>query len=83
MAQTCRNHCRQCNSHFSSLDAFDAHRPRNSKDGGCEWPEDAPLSEIHGAECRISDPSLPVIGVTVYEHVSVTRARERREASAA
>jgi hypothetical protein len=75
MAAFCRYHCRCCGSHFSSLEAFDAHRPRNLSRGGCEWPEDAPLVELSGS-CEIGDPDRPVSAVTLYSTERSARARD-------
>lgn len=77
MARNCRYHCRGCNGHFSSLKAFDLHHPRNRRDGGCEWPEDAPLVEVAGGACRISSgPTSAAIGITLYEHMEAANIRE-------
>jgi hypothetical protein len=65
----CRYHCRgSCGGHFTSLEAFDAHRPRDLSRGGCEWPEDAGLVEVFGT-CKIGDPDKPARGVIVYRLV--------------
>jgi hypothetical protein len=82
MAKTCQYHCRGCGGHFTSLKAFDAHKPRNRKDGDCAWPEDAPVSEIDDGECRISS-DVPVIGITLYEHSEAASIREHFTRSAA
>ena len=80
-ARTCFYHCRSCGSHFTSLAAFDAHRPRNAKDGGCEWPDKAPLREVEGGECRIASARSHK-GVLLIEHENAEKARERfREAA--
>lgn len=62
----CRCHCSICGSHFTGLEAFDAHRS-GPYDGEriCSFPDDAGLVELIGA-CRIDDPECPKIGVTVY-----------------
>jgi hypothetical protein len=70
----CRYHCRSCEGHFTSLEAFDQHRPRNPSAGGCEWPENAPLIEISGC-CKIDDPDRPRFGVTLYGTERAERAR--------
>jgi hypothetical protein len=72
---TCRYHCRSCEQHFTSLAAFDAHKPRSQRRGGCLWPEDAPLGEIPGGECRIAS-DVPIVGITLYEHEDAARARQ-------
>lgn len=74
--KTCTHHCRECQSHFSSLAAFDAHKPRSSSLGYCQWPEDAPLNPIPGGECRIASGS-PLTDVTIWEHANAQLARER------
>src|SRR5262245_13694980 len=76
MNPSCTYHCRECGGHFTSLKAFDAHRPRNPSNGGCEWPEGAPLVELAGGVCRIGDPDLPAFPVTLYEHESASEARD-------
>jgi|Tabmets5t2r1_1033131.scaffolds.fasta_scaffold94420_2 hypothetical protein len=68
MSTTCTHHCRSCGSHFTSLEAFDAHRkgPAGS-DRACAFPElpkGAEWVERTGA-CRIAG-ATPAIGVTVY-----------------
>lgn len=75
----CSNHCSCCGGHFTSLDAFDAHRPRHSSEGGCEWPRNAPLSELIG-DCLLADPDRPLVRVSVFEHSSTTKAREAARA---
>lgn len=80
-ARTCTHHCRSCGSHFTSLAAFDAHRPKNGRDGGCEWPDDAPLCEVEGGECRIASARSHK-GVLLWEHKNAARARERFGAAA-
>ena len=51
---TCRYHCRRCASHFTSLEAFDAHRDGPMDDRRCEFPDHANLIEVQGV-CRISE----------------------------
>jgi hypothetical protein len=68
----CRYHCRGCDGHFTSLEAFDLHRPRNRSDGGCEWPENASLEEFSGT-CKIADDRVRE-GVTVYGSERADRA---------
>lgn len=70
---TCKYHCRSCECHFTSLAAYDAHKPRNG--GQCEWPEKAPLIELVGV-CRIGNPAVPRNAVTIYEHESAQEARD-------
>jgi hypothetical protein len=71
----CRYHCRRCASHFTSLEAFDAHHEGS---GGmfnpCAFPNDAELVELHGV-CTIGDPTAPAIG-TVYSTARAARAPE-------
>jgi hypothetical protein len=69
----CAYHCRVCGGHFRSLEAFDAHKPRNRREGGCEWPEDAPLVEYWGT-CRIADDK-DRHGVTIYGAERARRAQ--------
>jgi hypothetical protein len=76
MKRYCRYHCRTCGCHFVSLEAFDAHQPRNPKDGGCYWPDDADLVEQLG-ECRISDPPSVLKRVAVHTTVRSVSHPER------
>jgi len=76
MKRYCRYHCRTCGSHFSSVGAFDAHKPRNTRDGGCVWPDDLDLVE-HLGECRISDPRAPLKRVTLHSVPMDIGIRER------
>jgi hypothetical protein len=63
----CRYHCRDCGSHFTSLEAFDAHH-EGSGDTlvPCAWPE-LPAGwewiEKSGV-CKIADPTEPAVGGT-------------------
>jgi hypothetical protein len=71
----CRCHCRDCGSHFSSLEAFDAHHQGSGASlVPCVFPEDAALLAT-GGTCTIEDPDRRLTGVTVY-------ATERSLASA-
>lgn len=74
MSAHCRYHCRECNGHFTSLEAFDSHRPRHRSEGGCEWPEDAALVEFNGI-CKIAD-DRDRVGVTIYGSERAERARD-------
>lgn len=64
-ATYCRFHCRACDTHYTSLEAFDAHR-RGSHDKNtryCRPPSmirkgSHALTELRGV-CRISDPTKP------------------------
>jgi hypothetical protein len=49
-ARSCRCHCRSCGGHFTSLEAFDAHR----NDGECSWPDGVEWVE-HCGVCKISE----------------------------
>ncbi len=70
----CRNHCRSCGSHFTSLEAFDAHhRGSGTSLVPCAFPEDAPLVGITGGTCAIDDPDRRFTGITVY---TTERAQE-------
>jgi hypothetical protein len=73
---SCTYHCRSCESHFTSLEAFDAHRENYE----CAWPDDAPLVEIEGGVCKIGNPTLPKGGVTLYRHESAIRVRDHHRA---
>src|SRR5262245_13108584 len=72
---TCGLHCRVCGGHFTSLEAFDSHRPRNASQGGCEWPDDAVLVEVSGV-CWVSDPTRPNSSATLYRTGRADRARK-------
>jgi hypothetical protein len=72
---TCTYHCRQCESHFSSLEAFDAHGPGRP----CKWPDDSRLVEIAGGVCRIGDPDVPKLNVTLYAAQRGQAAKDRLE----
>jgi hypothetical protein len=74
MTLHCRNHCRACGSHFTSVRAFDAHRVGPMSDRRCEFGPD--LIEIPGGVCRIGDPEAPRSGILLYEHKSTANARE-------
>lgn len=63
----CRCHCRGCGSHFTSLEAFDAHHQGSGASlVPCVFPEDAPLLAITGGTCRVDDPERVLTGITVY-----------------
>ncbi len=75
MSVKCTHHCRSCESHFHSLQAFDAHFEREGEDGpalGCLAPDRD--DEITGTfigyagVCRISH-SVEELG-TVWELLS-------------
>jgi len=71
----CRCHCRRCGSHFTSLEAFDAHHQGSGESlRPCRFPAD--LVEIRGT-CKLSDPTLPLSGVTVYSTVRDTGVAKR------
>jgi hypothetical protein len=73
----CRCHCRDCGSHFTSLEAFDAHHQGSGSTlVACAFPEDASLVEITGGTCVVGDPENPEFGVTVY---AVERSLEDAE----
>lgn len=69
----CRYHCGSCGAHFTSLEAFDAHGPRNRSEG-CEWPEDVALIEMSG-KCSIADEQIRY-DVTIYSTARASRARD-------
>ena len=70
----CRYHCRRCGSHFTSIEAFDAHHGGSGETlEPCTFPDGEELVELAGA-CAIGDPSkLPVVG-TVYSTERASRA---------
>ena len=65
----CRYHCRRCGSHFTSLEAFDAHHG----DEPCSFPP-SELAETSGA-CRIGDPTRTAAG-TIYTTERASRAAD-------
>lgn len=69
---TCKCHCRDCGSHFTSLAAFDAHLSGKPGTRVCEFAPDA-FRELSGV-CSIGYAEARG-NVTVYEHVSAERAR--------
>lgn len=73
MTTHCTCHCRACGAHFTSLRAFDFHLKGTPQDRHCEIPES--LVEREGV-CKIAG-ATPILNVTVYEHASAERARER------
>lgn len=63
----CRCHCRACGSHFTSLEAFDAHHQGSGSTLiPCAFPDEAPLVEITGGTCTIRDPDRPETDALVY-----------------
>ena len=78
MTPHCSYHCRACGAHFSSLRAFDAHRSGPMDDRRCDFPDDAELVERTGI-CKISDPTQPQVGVTLYERADSQDYRSRME----
>jgi hypothetical protein len=80
--RTCTYHCRGypyggCDTHFSSLDAFDRHR----REGACLDPEDVGL-ESHGGRCDLQRP--PVDGlITIWAKPLTWNDRRRLSALAA
>lgn len=74
MTAFCRNHCRACGAHFTSVRAFDAHRVGPMDNRRCEFGPD--LIEVFDGVCRIDDPDWPKDGVALYEHASAANARE-------
>jgi hypothetical protein len=77
MSASCTNHCRTCGAHFTSLEAFAAHRGGSYKDNtrGCWVDDDLPLVELTGT-CKLADPDTPQAGVSVYEHERAAKARD-------
>ena len=73
---TCTYHCRPWDSHFTSLRAFDAHRQGPAGARRCEFP-DAGLAERIGG-CKLADPDVPKVNVTLYELESSEGYREYR-----
>lgn len=66
----CRYHCRGCSSHFTSLEAFDAHHGSEP----CTFPGGIDFVEAAGT-CRIGDPARAVAG-TVYSTKRAFRAAD-------
>jgi hypothetical protein len=78
MSAQCRYHCSSCGSHFTSLEAFDAHHEGAGETlRPCEFPGADSLVEREGV-CKISEyrdgEAIPVMG-TVHEHVKASRVR--------
>lgn len=71
----CRYHCRGCESHFTSLEAFDAHFSGTPQDGACGFPDDSGLVELDGGICAIGGPDRRH-DVTVYSTERAARAGE-------
>lgn len=65
----CRFHCRRCGSHFSSLEAFDAHHG----DEPCSFPDDADLIGAPGS-CKIA--SGRTTAGTIYTTARSSRAAD-------
>jgi hypothetical protein len=71
----CRYHCRHCGSHFTSLEAFDAHHQGSGANlKPCVFPDGHRLVEKVGV-CRIASLALQA-PVTVYEHERAAKVRE-------
>ena len=70
----CRYHCRRCGSHFTSLEAFDAHHDGSGETlRPCAFPDGVEWIELAGA-CAIADPSrLPLVAI-VYSTERANRA---------
>ena len=75
MTAFCRYHCRACGGHFSSLEAFDAHRSGPFEDRACSYPDDAGLVELDGT-CKVADPDRPQVGAAVYSTERASRAKD-------
>ncbi len=76
MSVHCRYHCRACSGHFTSLEAFDAHREGSAgTHRACSFPDGAGLVELVGT-CNIADPRQPRLGVAVYSGARAGRALE-------
>src|SRR5829696_7218491 len=73
--RSCTNHCRGCERHFTSLEAFDAHRSNSQ----CLAPADAPLVELAGA-CAIGDPENPQSRQKLWEHERAQAVRDYHQA---
>jgi hypothetical protein len=67
----CRYHCRECSSHFTSLEGFDAHHEGSGETlVPCAWPdppEGSRYEELFGV-CKIS-AAEPARGVIVHRLV--------------
>ena len=76
MIRRCKYHCRACDSHFTSLAAFDCHRQGTAQERSCADPDTAERLQIVTEQglCDISGPSdrEPVI---LYEHDTADRLR--------
>lgn len=81
MRNTCRYHCRTCESHFTSLAAFDLHRVGPFTNRMCKAPDTIKdLSEKQGI-CKMDDPDKP-LDAKIYELTSSEEYREYRNAKA-
>jgi hypothetical protein len=76
---TCSHHCRECGACFTSLRAFDLHRVGSWSDRRCDLAG-AELVERTGT-CKVSNPELPVAGVTLYERSDTQDYRDRMNAA--
>ena len=76
--RSCTYHCRTCGGHFTSLEAFDAHKPGAHSLGGCAWQADVPLVEVAGGFCEISD-GIRREGLTLHEHRKAQTYRDYRK----
>lgn len=76
---TCRYHCSGCRSHFSSLNAFEAHRFGDHATGrDCDEPADDDRFAAVAENGLCSMYSQPRVGVAVWTLAEdLARARER------
>jgi hypothetical protein len=71
----CRYHCGRCESHFSSLEAFDAHHQGSGENLiPCAFPDDHALVETEGC-CEISD-GVARLAQTIYVTARCERAAD-------
>jgi hypothetical protein len=75
MTTYCRYHCRAYGSHFTSLEAFDAHHEGSGETfKPCAFPNGHGLVELTGA-CKIGSKTVQA-PVTVYQTNRASRASE-------
>ena len=79
-APRCTHHCRGCDQHFTSLQAFDAHRTGPMDARECLSAVGAGLVARSGGVCVVSDPDVPQTGQTIFEHRAATQIREHHQA---
>jgi hypothetical protein len=83
VTRRCKYHCRACDSHFTSLRAFDAHRSGpHSGERKCWDPDSNPEAVLRVATDEgVCEADMDWQGngrhepVTLWEHISADRAR--------